>query len=507
MTAPRDTRYDAVIVGSGPTGGYAAKALTEAGMRVAVLDAGPSARQSNLTLKYDELQRKWGYRIEEDPAAVRRQKVQSSCYAWVTHPHAFVNDEENPYSTDGGPFLWIRCRRVGGRMGVRRHALQFYRFSEQDFEAGDRDGASAAWPLSYADLVPYYRRIERWMRIRGTADQLAQLPDSELAGDVPYTPAERLLKTTIERRWKDWRLIPGRTAPPPMPIADALATGRCTLRADAVVTRVTVDVDSARADGVVFVDRVTRRQRELKARIVVLCASSIETARLLLASATRQHPDGLANSSGAVGRYLMDHTVLERVSGQMPLADADLRPEPSWSYVPRFRNVTEADGRFVRGYGAQIFTWGRLCGITVFGEMLPYADNRVTLDPGKTDRWGVPVARISCTHRDNERAMACDEVEVCREILDAAKMDAPYVKTDLSRPGLAIHEVGTARMGDDPTTSVLNSFCQSWDVKNLFVMDGSCFVTQAVQNPTLTMLALAARSCDYLIDSRKRGEL
>jgi len=504
----RASEYDVVIVGSGPTGGYAAKALSEAGLRVMVLDAGSSRLRSQATVLYDRLRRRLGYRIEEDPAAIRRQRIQSSCYAWPTHPHGFVDDLDNPYTTEPDkPFSWIRSRQVGGRMVVRRHALQFYRFADADFKAGDRDGASPSWPISYADLETYYDRVERWMGLRGTVNGIAHLPDPFVASEMELNPAERRLKAAIEHTWRDRWLIPGRTASPPVPIVDALATRKCTLRTNAIVSRVMVDVDTAKVAGVAFVDRWTRRAQEVRAKVVVLCASPIESARLLLASATRQHPEGLANSSGAVGRYLMDHTVLAGSAGHISLTESDLRGTSSWSYIPRFRNVRETNGRFVRGYGVQVFTEGRICGLTVFGEMLPHQDNRVALDASETDSWGIPVARISCVHRDNELAMVDDQIDACREILDAANFECTNVPTRLSVPGLAVHEVGTARMGTDPKSSVLNSFCQSWDVKNLFVMDGSCFVSQAVQNPTLTMVALAARSCDYLSECYRRGDL
>jgi choline dehydrogenase-like flavoprotein len=497
--------YDAVIVGSGPTGGYAAKRLSAAGMRVAVLDAGPGRRQSSVVLLKDRMRRWLGYRIEEDPAAVRRQPVQSSCYAWPEHPHAFVDDVDNPYvSEPDRPFVWLRSRHLGGRMVVRQHGLQFYRFSDLDFKAGERDGASPSWPLEYADLAPYYDQVERWMRLRGAPDALAWLPDSVLAERRDLNSGERLLAAAA-RVQNESTLIAGRTANRPMPILEALTTRTCTLRAGAIASRVLVDTTTAQVSGVAFVDRWTRRAHEIKARIVILCASSIETARLLLASATPQHPQGLANSSGALGRYLMDHAHLTGWHATMPLTEPI--PSPSWAYITRFRPETRANGPFVRGYGIQVFTMWRECALTAFGEMLPHPDNRVTLDPDRTDRWGIPIVRISCGHRDNELAMARDQAETCRELLEAAGFETTRINDRLSTPGLASHEVGTARMGVDPATSVLNGFCQSWDIKNLFVMDGSCFVTQAAQNPTLTMLALTARSCDYLIDAYRRGDL
>jgi len=495
---------DAVVVGSGPTGGYAAKALSEAGLRVLVLDAGRTRRQSRAGLWRDSVKRRFGYRIEEDPAAVARQRVQSSCYAWPDHPHAFVDDLDHPYTTDPDrPFAWIRSHHLGGRMVVRGHGLQFYRFSDAEFRCGDRDGASPSWPISYADLAPYYDRVERWMKIRGSSDGLAHLPDSTLVRETTLNAAEQLLKRGMERHWPDRRMIPCRTAAPPLPIFDAMATGRCTVRSNAIVSRVTTDIATGKATGVSFVDRVTRKPCDIAARLVILCASTIESTRLLLLSATRQHPGGLANSSGVVGRYLMDHVHLGGIAADME----DARLERGWAYIPRFRNVCGQRSPFLRGYGIQVFTENNQCGLTAFGEMLPVPGNRVTLDPSRTDAYGMPVARVSCIHRENERAMAHDQMTSCREILESAGFQIWKFARDVSVPGLATHEVGTVRMGEDSRTSALNQFCQSWDVPNLFVMDGSCFVSQGAQNPTLTMLALAARSCDYLIEACRRGEL
>jgi choline dehydrogenase-like flavoprotein len=498
--------YDAVIVGSGPTGGYAAKTLSEAGMKVLVLDAGRRQRHGNALLRFDDLRRKLGYRIEEDPAAVRRQRVQSSFYAWRVHPHAFVDDTANPYTTDPGrPFHWIRTRQIGGRMLVRWHGLQFYRFSDFDFKAGDRDGASPNWPLSYKDLAPYYDRIEHWIGLKGARDGIAHLPDPAPIGERSLNAGEALLKEAVERRWRDRKVIQSRTAPPPAPIYDALATRRCTLRTDAIASQILIDSATGRATGVGFVDAFSKKYRDVSGRIVVLCASSIESARLLLASSSPRHPQGLANSSGVIGRYLMDHIHLTGINGSLRLNEPI--PTSSWSYIPCFRNVTAPEAGFVRGYGIQVFTAWRECGLTVFGETLPHPDNRVTLDADRKDKWGIPIPHIAYANRENERALASDASQTCVEILQSANLELTATNSDMSVPGLGAHEVGTARMGSDPRSSALNSFCQAWDVKNLFVMDGSCFVTQGVQNPTLTMLALAARSCDYLIESYKRGSL
>jgi choline dehydrogenase-like flavoprotein len=273
------------------------------------------------------------------------------------------------------------------------------------------------------------------------------------------------------------------------------------------VTQLVTDAASAEIKSVRYLGRWTRREHEVSARVVVLCASSIESTRLLLASASPRHPEGLANSSGTLGRFLMDHIYIPGINAQMPIPEPKTVGAATWGYIPQFRNVGRTNHPFVRGYGVQVFTQGRECGFIVFGEMLPRAENRVTLDPALKDEWGVPAARIRCVHGQNELAMARDAVDACSEMFHAAGAKIWRSNTNLSPPGLANHEVGSARMGHDPGTSVLNSFCPSWAVRNLFVMDGSCFVSQGVQNPTLTMLALVARSCEYLVDRLKRGDL
>ena len=499
--------HDVVVIGSGPTGGFAAKALSEAGLNVLVLEARRGALESRAITARDRISRGLGYRIEHDPSAIRRQRMQSSCYAWPTDPHAFVDDEENPCATEAGqPFAWIRCRRIGGRMTVKRHGLQFYRFSDLDFKAGERDGASDSWPICAADLEPYYEQIERWMGIRGTVDRLPQLPDSVLAVETAPQPALSMLDTAIRSQWTDRRAIMCRTARPPMPILDALRTSNCTLQPNAVVSQIVADPRTGRASAVRYIDRRTHREREVRANVVVLCASSIESARLMLASATAQHPAGLGNSSGLLGRYLMDHVHLGGINADMPVGHNEQRPA-GWGYIPQFRNVHTRQNDFARGYGVQVFTEGSQCAFTVFGEMLPARENRVTLDPDITDTWGVPVARIACARSENDVAMMRDAAAESCAMLTAAAFKVWRFNTHASPPGLASHEVGTARMSSNAREGVLNPFCQSWDVKNLFVMDGSCFVTQGAQNQTLTMLALAARSCDYLIDRLKHGGL
>jgi choline dehydrogenase-like flavoprotein len=560
--------YDAIVVGSGATGGWAAKELTEKGMRVIVLEAG-----RRLDPETDFREHAWPYevkyrgRVPQTRLFRERQPIQSRCYACDEYGHhLFVDDKDNPYTTPSGkPFLWIRGRQVGGR--TITWGRQSYRLSDYEFKAASRDGFGDDWPFSYSDLAPYYDRVESFIGVSGSIENVANLPDGKFLPPMQLTCGEHMLKNAVEKRWKDRRVMIGRAAiltralngrakchycghcdrgcttwsyfsSPGSTLPAAAKTGRFTLRPNAVASHLLIDTSTGRVRGVAIVDQVSKKTEDVLGRIVVLCASTIESTRLLLNSATRQHPNGVGNSSGALGHYLMDHTYTISVGGivngaaKYPYNYDDGRA--NGIYIPKFRNVNERHPKFIRGYGIQ----GRVrremlpatldsikgfgsefkamvrdkntpppFGLTAFGEMLPRKENRVTVNKDVKDSWGIPVVHIECTHSDNERAMAQDQIESLREMAHEAGFEITRENSKLGEPGLCIHEVGTARMGNDPRTSVLNKFNQSWDVKNLFVTDGSCFVSQGCQNPTLTMMALTVRACDYIVDQYKRGEL
>lgn len=496
-------RFDAIVVGSGATGGWAAKDLTEAGLRVALVDAGPVVEGP-------------GAHVPPKPAP-GRQEVQANCYAFEdsTAP-LFVDDVDNPYSHPAdAPFAWIRSRQVGGRLPLWGRLC--LRMSDREFKAASRDGVGMDWPISCADLEPHYAAVERFLAVRGAADGVASVPDGDFVEPLPLSHGEVAFETAVQSRWPARRVIGARlaTAPPQACVEAAAATGRLTLLADTIVSRVLMDADGGRARGVATVAREGGAEAELEADTVFLCASTIESTRILLNSADEHHPDGLGNSSGTLGRYLMDHTHGVGIDGlAAPAPRGTVDTHSNGCFVPSFRDLDGEEADFLRGYGielqisptdnspgARLRNRGRRLGgwfwMRAFGEVLPSAANRITIDPGRTDAWGIPIAHLECRYGENERAMAADQMARLLEMAEAAGLDVREARAELSPPGLSIHEMGTARMGADPATSVLDPDNRLWDVPNVLVTDAACFTSGGFQNPTLTMMAITARACAH----------
>lgn len=561
----QDTRYDAIVVGSGITGGWAAKELAEAGLRVLVLEAGRTIDPGE---DYVEHVPAWQqhFRGYGDRRTLERdQPIQKACYAcdeWSSK--FFVNDRENPYTFDDDkPFHWIRGRQVGGRSIT--WGRQVYRWSDLDFEANARDGHGVDWPIRYADIAPWYSHVERFIGVSGQYEGLAQLPDGEFLPPMAMRCAERHVADALQRTWgRDRVMTIGRCAV----LTEALhgrdachycgpcergcvthsyfnsigatlpaaaATGNLTLRPHSVVHSVIHDGSSGRATGVRVIDGVTMEALEFRARVVFLCASALESARLLLNSATPAFPGGLGSSSGQLGHNLMDHIFMAGASGTIPGFERETSygSRPNGIYVARFRNVTDRHPDFIRGYGMQGGAgrsgWGRggglagygadfkrqltdelgpwRLGIGGWGECLPRHDNLVALDPEVKDKWGIPALRVQCTWGPNELALVEDMQVAAAEMLEAAGAKDIRTYNDKSTPGLCIHEMGTARMGRDPKTSVLNGWNQVWDAPNVFVTDGACMASSACQNPSLTYMALTARAAHHAVDLLKRNEL
>ena len=556
---PLQQTYDAVVVGSGATGGWAAKQLAEAGLKVALLEAGRAVSPTEFTEHTPAYQLK--YR-DHSPEIVRTRPIQKQCYACMEYNYEwFVNDLDNPYSTPPDkPFTWQRLRVLGGRSLV--WGRQSYRMSDNDFKAASRDGYGDDWPISYADLAPFYDIVEKYVGITGAAEGNEMLPDGQFLPPMKMSCGEVLLRERVKAKFGRTVTIGraavltqshnGRSAchycgpcergcrtfsyfsSPFTTVADAQNSGNCTLLTNAVVSHVNMDNATNKASGVTYVDRLTRQVKEVRAKSVILCAQALESTRILLNSSTREYSNGLANSSGALGHYLMDHVVGGGASGS--LLDMKMRPDPNQPqrpngiYIPRFRNTPSSKKRsqFIRGYGYQgaggaEFNFGAegygasfkgavkegvySLSLGAFGESLARWDNYIEIDSNLKDAWGIPALRISMTHGDNEAALMDDAAAQAAEMLEAAGAKDIKVRSRVEMPGMAIHELGTARMGNDSKKSVLNAFNQTHDVKNLFVMDGASFVSSACQNPTLTMMAVTVRACDHLIDRFRKKEI
>jgi choline dehydrogenase-like flavoprotein len=556
--------YDAIIVGSGITGGWAAKELTEKGLNTLVLEAGRSIVPEQdyvehvpvWELKY----RNWDDRAKRQKTQPVQREVYYACDEYSSK--FFVSDVENPYTNvPGTKFSWIRGRQVGGKSLT--WGRQSYRWSDLDFEANLKDGVAVDWPIRYADIAPWYDYVEEFAGISGQAEGLPQLPDGKFLPPMEMNCAEIDFRDGLRKHFDDRILTIGRSAvltqvhkgraachycgvchrgcitgsyfsslSSTLPAAQK--TGKFTIRPYSVVHSLVFDPNTRKVSGVRVIDAQTKATTEYKARVFFLCASTLESTRILLNSATTEFPDGLANSSGELGHNLMDHHMGAGASGVMP-GHEDKMPfgnRPNGIYVPRFRNVKTKQKEFIRGYGYQgggsREGWGRgaaMAGIGVdfknalkapgpwrmglggFGECLPYHTNYVTLNKEKLDAWGIPTLTIHCEWGENEKIMSQDIAVQAAEMLAAAGARDVGVYQDISTPGLGIHEMGTARMGRDSKTSVLNEHNQAHDAKNLFMTDGACMTSAACVNPSLTYMALTARACDFAVSQMKQREL
>jgi choline dehydrogenase-like flavoprotein len=554
------TKFDVIVVGSGASGGWAAKRLSEAGIKVALLEAGRPQADKNFTEHVPEYDLK--YRNRATDYMRRTRPKQKDCYACREYnADWFVNDLEEPYTNpDDKPFSWQgRMRIVGGRTNV--WGRQSYRLSEQDLKGKSFDGYGDDWPLSYDDLAPYYDIVEDYVGISGQAENLAELPDSRFHPAMPMSCAETQLRTRVKQKL-GWTVTIGRVANITKPhngraachycgpceqgctthsyfnsafttVADALKSGNTTLVTNAMVYKVLTDPGTKKATGVMYIDRITREVKEVRARAVILCAQALESARILLNSAE----GGLGNSSGVLGHYLMDHVwVAGGAAGEFPDAPGPTPSlgsarRPNGIYAIRMHNTVGGPRHkdFIRGFGYQgggtstfnmnapgygaAFKKAVLDPVTTvslagFGEMLPRYDNFVAIDPNVVDVFGIPVLRVTMSWGENERKLIPAMADTAAQMMEAAgaKNIFPF-KFENRVPGYGIHEMGTARMGSDPKTSFLNQYTQSHDISNLFVMDASSFVSGGCQNPTLTIMALAVRGCDYLMEEMKKGNI
>ncbi len=549
-------QYDALVIGSGAAGSAAAKELTERGLEVLLLEAGPNITEEDFKAPPPAMQKGIGL-LPRIRAALKGQPIQARASFFAPHlAHLFVNDLQHPYTSPKDAFfLWFRGRQLGGRLHT--YGRMLLRMSDYDFKAGSRDAQSPDWPISYADLAPYYDKVEQYIGVYGNRDGVANVPDGDYCHAAKLTKLEQEFKAKIETHWPERKVISWRYAAPnlkrtPVALVAAHQTGRLTVRTDAVVQRITTDAATGKATGAEFVDRLTRKSETASANVVVLCASTIDSIRILLNSACARHPNGIGNSSGLLGRYFMDQTP-SLVFGTVPYAKGwemddsapfdPMYPPSGGIYIPRFQNLdggTKSD--FVRGFAFQGVI-GRPpvpddapsnFGLMGFGDMLPHRDNRVTLNPRKKDAWGISAPHIRCGMYANEVSLITEQLRSCLEMTDycgfkpnfggsvlgleknrAVFPDADPVSRFMFRRnfkksmaiGAAIHECGGARMGSSPENSVLNGFNQCWDASNLFVTDASSFVTSATVGPVLTIMALSTRACEYIASEYKSGKL
>jgi choline dehydrogenase-like flavoprotein len=563
----------------------AAHVLTSQGMKVLLLEAGKripineelrsmqwpydhprrgDAPPGYHALRYNE------YNIRQPPYAKGSafKHVFSYVGGWGGSDYVkniLVDEKDHPYT--GTHYAWVRARVLGGKTNIwGRLAL---RLSDYDFKGKTHDGYGEDWPISYADIEPYYDKVDLYLGISGHKENLPHLPDSLFQRPNKLTAAEVTLRKSmatmgrtvtpyragvttdgVKNRYRSRCL--GRGACSRRPggcdihaafdsptglIYPAMDTGNLTLRTNSIAHEVLVDPNTGKARGISFVDAVNHKTYEAKAKVVILAASTLESARLLLLSKSRQYPNGIGNSSGHVGHNFCEHVMgpgvtglVKELVGTEPTLDDG---KPGGFYVPRFRNLQDKQPSFIRGYGFEggagfsIFpgnAWdtpgfggqfkksvrehaGAFISMGGFGEVLARYENYVDLDPLVKDSWGIPVLRFHYQFSDNEKKMCEDMANAGKEMFEAAGIEVVGVDKNILTEGWSIHELGTARMGTDPKTSVLNQFQQSHDVKNLFVVDGSSHVSASCQNPTWTIMALAWRSCEHLADEFKRGNV
>jgi choline dehydrogenase-like flavoprotein len=561
MSAKEAHTYDAIVVGSGMSGGWAAKELTEKGLKTLVLERGrhvehikdyPTANKDLWDLPY------------ANDLTIKDQEeyfIQKKVYNFKQDTkHFFVKDADHPYN-QVKPFNWMRGYQTGGKSLMwSRHC---FRWSDLDFEANLRDGIAIDWPIRYRDIAPWYDYVEEFIGVSGENAGLSQLPDQRLLPPLEMNCLERHMKERIASHYHDRRMIVARVAVLTQPhkgrgrcqsrnmcargcpygayfssnsstLPAAAKTGNLTLRPFSIVHSLIYDADKKRATGVRVIDAETRQTYDYYARIIFLNAGTLNTTLILMNSTSNHFPDGFANSSGVLGHYLMDH---QEAGGAIGFYDGFQDKyyrgrKPNGMYIPRFRNVNDKRSDYVRGFAYECYSgrenwqrgfyrqgmgadfksemsrpgsWSML--LVGYGECLPNYRNRVTLNRDKSDQWGLPTLNLDMQYGENELTMRKDMQASAEETLAVGGLKNITSLQLEPVPGGCIHEMGTARMGDDPKTSVLNRFNQCHDVSNLFITDGSCMVSTACQNPSLTYMALTARACDHAVKELKRGNL
>lgn len=560
--ATAQNTYDAIVIGSGISGGWAAKELTEKGLKVLLLERG---RNIEHIKDYTTAMKKpWEFehrgRLTEEQK--RTHPVQMRDYPYQEFNESFwVNDLDCPY-TEVKRFDWYRGFHVGGKSLM--WGRQSYRFSDINFEDNLKDGHGTDWPIRYKDLEKWYDYTERFAGISGQNEGWPALPDGQFLPPMEMNCVEKSVKKRIEDHYKRERILTiGRTANLTVPhkgrgkcqyrnlcsrgcpfgayfstqsstLPAAVATGNLTLRPYSLVSHIIHDKETRKAKGVMVIDSETNENMEFYAKIVFVNGSTLGTTHILLNSTSDEHPNGLGNASGELGHNLMDHHFRCGASGIAEGFDDKYTygRRANGIYVPRYQNMGNDKRDYLRGFGyqggasrtgwhqdvAELAFGGDFkdqmtvpgvwqMGLGGFGESLPYHDNKVTLDKTKKDKWGLPVLAIDCTFRENETKMREAMKNDAAEMLEAAGLKNIVTYDNGSTPGMAIHEQGTARMGNDPKTSVLNKWNQMHEVSNVFVTDGACMPSIGCQNPSLTFMALTARAADYAVSELKKGNI
>jgi len=567
MPGNPSNNYDAIVIGSGISGGWAAKELTEKGLKVLMLERGRNLEhikdyKTAMKDPWDfEHRGKAAVAYKKDNPVISRDWAMYGTAAQEAVMDAWANEKDCPY-TEVKPFTWWRSYQMGGRSIL--WGRQSYRLSDMDFEANAKDGIAIDWPIRYKDIEPWYDYVEKFVGISGSKEGLAHLPDGHFLPPMELNCVEKDVAERLKKFYNGQRHlfigrvanltapIPGRTqcqfrnrcwegcpfggyfSTQSSTLPAAMATGNLTVRPWSIVTKIIYDKDSKKARGVEVLDAETNKTYEFTSKIIFLNASSLNSAWVLMNSATDIWPDGLGSSSGELGHNIMDHHYLIGAQGVVDGFEDKYYygRRANGFYIPRFVNINGDKRDYLRGFGYQGSAsrqgWGReiaelnigaefkealtepgkwAIGATGFGEILPYHDNKMTLDKNKKDKWGLPVISFDAELKENELKMRKD---IIKELM--AMLEAGGVKNITSWDkdyaiGQGIHEMGTARMGREAKTSVLNEYNQVWDAKNVFVTDGAFMVSSACQNPSLTYMALTARAADFAVKELKKGNL
>ena len=562
-----ETKFDAIVVGTGISGGWAAKELTEKGLKTLVLERGRMVKHIDdyPTMNKDPWDYPHGEVITEETRKRQPKQSRTGYTTTESRKHFFVDDIKHPYNEDK-QFDWCRGYHVGGRSIM--WGRQSYRWSDFDFEANAKDGVAVDWPIRYKDLAPWYSYVEKHVGISGEALGLPQLPDSEFLKPMELHCVEDHLKSSLAEKYDDRLLTIGRVAhitegtkpgagrigcqyrnrcsrgcpfggyfssnSSTLPMAEA--TGNMTLRPNSIVHEVLYDPETKKATGVRVIDAETNETIEFKAKVVFLCASAVASTAILMQSKSEYFPNGMGNASGELGHNIMDHHFQVGAKGEFDGFDDRYFTgrRPNGIYIPRFRNLGGSTDRkdYIQGYEYQeknnhgswtenvkemaygpefkeaiISPGGWNMGLNGFGEVLPYHENHMYLDYEKTDQWGLPTVTFDAELKENEMIMRKDMQQQAIEMLENAGFKNVHGYDNEYKLGLGIHEMGTARMGRDPKTSVLNANNQLHEVPNVFVTDGACMTSAANQNPSLTYMALTARAVHFAVEELKKNNI